>query len=569
MTTQPTASDRPGTGAMNLDAPTDFVSVVDERRAALDRADFVRRLWKRDPSLWPGGRKQRPLGFLGRIAAEQERHRRYAFLRRTVRDRGVDRVLWLGMGGASLFAEVASRTLRGEEGVALTVVDTTDPTALRSVARDVDPGRTLAVVASKSGTTLETTLLEAWATSLLEPAGDPRRRLAYVTDPGSPMDRRAREAGVFAVFPGERDVGGRFSATTDFGLVPAALAGADVGALLDAAAPMEAACRVGKVSANPGADLGAVLAAAEAAERRYLTILPDEPWRPLCAWIEQLVAESTGKAGRGLLPLWDEPQGEAILGEDRLVVRLVGERPSEVQDALAAEARAAGTPVVTIRAGAAQERVLAEVVRWQVAVATCGHLMEIDPFDQPDVEATKAATRRMLEGEVLRPEPDFVGDGFEVRGDVPAAAPRLVGALATLAGAVRRGDYLAVLAYLPPTAELADALGRLRAEFRAARGIAVAGGWGPRYLHASGQFHKGGPACGAFLVLTHQAGEDVPVPGRDVTFGAVERAQAAADAAVLRERGRPVLEIEIQAGEDLIEAVGRLAAACRKALRGA
>ena len=555
-----------GAFGVALDAPASFSSAVEARLSELADADFVRRLWRKDGTLWPGG-GARPLGFLGAVARALGSARRFPFLRRTVRAAGVEAVLWLGMGGASLFTDVAARGLAREGGLRSTVLDTTDPDVLRAVAGRVDPARTLAVVASKSGTTLETTLLETWARGLLEAAGDPNRRLAYVTDPGNPMDRRARGAGVFAVFPGRPDVGGRFSATTDFGLVPAALAGADVPALLEAALAMEDACRAPRPADNPGAVLGAVLAAAEGCERRYPTLLADEPWRPFCAWIEQLVAESTGKGGRGLLPIWDEPQGRAVLGEDRLVLRLRGPRPQAHLDAVAAEARGAGTPVLTLDAGPI-DNVLIEVVRWQVATAACGHLIGVDPFDQPDVEATKEATRRMLSDDTDAPSADFVGDGFEVRGEVPQAGPRLAGALAALVGAVRPGDYLAVLAFLPPRPEVADALARLRGEIRAARGVAVPAGWGPRYLHASGQFHKGGPACGAFLILTHQAGEDVEIPGEPWTFGAVERAQARADASVLRGRGRPVLEVEIQAGEDLVEALDRLTAVVRAVLRG-
>ena len=566
MTSSP-ATDPTVPAAGSLDAPGDRADAHARCLDELAGHDAVRRLRRRDGRLWPRTGGRAPLGFLGRIEAARPSARRFAFLRRTVAGAGIRDVLWLGMGGASLFAQVAAETLATGTAPRLHVVDTTCPDVLRDTAAALDPAATLAVVASKSGTTLETTLLERWAEGIVAQAGEPRRRMAYVTDPGTPMDRRARTAGAFAVFPGRPDVGGRFSATTDFGLVPAALAGADVSRLLSAAAPMERACRVPAPARNPGAWLAAVLAAAEASGARILTLLADPPWRPFCAWIEQLVAESTGKQGRGLLPLWDEPQDGAVLGEDRLVVRILGPTPSSSMDERARQAREHGAMVATIRAGGTHNT-LAEVVRWQTAVALAGHLLQIDPFDQPDVEATKAATRRLLEGATDERPPDFVADGFELRGDVPEAAPRLAGAIRALVSSIPAGGYLAVLAFLPPGEAMEASLRRLRAEVRAARGLAVAFGWGPRYLHASGQFHKGGPPVGGYLVLDRHPSRDVPVPDAAWTFGAVQRAQARADAEVLRARGRPVLEVTIRPEEAPEAAVARLADHVRAALRG-
>jgi glucose-6-phosphate isomerase len=489
--------------------------------AQLRRERVAERIARHDAGLW--GPQAQPeasvrLGWLDVAAVASELLPDLLALRAALRAEGVDRVVLCGMGGSSLAPEVICR----EAGVPLTVLDSTHPDQVRTALQG-DLARTVVVVSSKSGGTLETDSARRSFVEAFRAAGrDPRPRIVVVTDPGSPLEELARAEGYRAVFLADPHVGGRYSALTAFGLVPSALAGVDVTALLAQAEPVLAALGSDDCC---GLALGAVLGGSG---RDKLVL--DEAGSPLpgfADWAEQLVAESTGKQGTGLLPVPVGPGAPEVEApaDDVHVVRTGPPAPG------------LGT-LVTGPLGA-------QLVAWEYAVAVAGRLLGINPFDQPDVESAKAATRGLLE-QAPAPEPAaFVDGAVEVRG-----TPGLLEGVTSVEGAVTRllatldpHGYLAVMAYLDrfrdaPLADVRDPLARRT-------GRPVTFGWGPRFLHSTGQFHKGGTPVGSFLQVTGLVVQDLAVPDRPFTYGGLVAAQAAGDAQVLAAHGRPVLRLHL------------------------
>ncbi len=463
------------------------------------------------------------LGWLDVVTKGRELLPEVQALRDALTAEGVDRVVLCGMGGSSLAPEVVCASA----GVPLVVVDTTDPGQVRSALVELE--RSVVVVSSKSGGTVETDSHRRAARAAFEAAGiDPAQRVVVVTDPGSPFETAAREEGSRAVFLADPDVGGRYSALTAFGLVPAGLAGVDVGALLDQAAELLPTLTADD---SPALALGAVLAGGAVAGRDKLVLPPAEGLVGFGDWVEQLVAESTGKQGKGLLPVVVESvdaPGTEPAADSQLVV--VGASATALPDA--------GT-AVTGPLGA-------QFLAWEYATAVVGWSMAINPFDQPNVQESKDNTGAILSGEPspVR-EPLFVESGVEVHatGDLLASVDTLAGALEALLAAVPSRGYLAVMAYLDRQAD-ADALG-LRAALAARLAHPVTFGWAPRFLHSTGQFHKGGPQTGVFLQMTGAVTEDLEVPGRDFTFGGLQAAQALGDRRALSSRDRPVLTLHL------------------------
>jgi transaldolase / glucose-6-phosphate isomerase len=471
-------------------------------------------------------------------------------------------VLLLGMGGSSLGPEVVARVIGGAPGAPrLHVLDSTDPAQVKRFDEAVDLRSTLVLVASKSGSTLEPNVFLAYFFDRLTQvvgAAEAGRHVVAITDPGSQMQQVAERDRFRAMAFGEPTVGGRFSVLSAFGTVPAALIGVDVGRLLDEAAQMADACRNEDAAANPGVALGVVIGEAAKAGRDKLTILASPGIAPLGAWLEQLVAESTGKNGTAVIPVDLEPRGEAsTYGSDRLFVylRLAADADAE-QETFVEQLNRAGQPVVQIDVrdayGLGQE-----FFRWEIATAVAGSVLGINPFDQPDVEASKIKTRALT-------------DAFEQEGALPAEAPvvldtemaiftdeanvRALGPVATPAEAIaahlRRvgaGDYVALLAYIDMTTDNFAALQEIRAVIRAQAATATCLGFGPRFLHSTGQAYKGGPDTGVFLQITCDDAQDVAVPGRAFTFGVVKAAQARGDFGVLEERGRRALRVHLGA----------------------
>jgi len=468
-----------------------------------------------------------------------------ALLRRELVDEAVDHVVLCGMGGSSLAPEVICATA----GVDLTVLDSSDPDQVRASLGDRIE-RTVVVVSSKSGSTVETDSQRRAYVAAFEDAGiDPARRLVVVTDPGSPLDKEARDAG-FRVFNADPRVGGRYSALTAFGLVPCGLAGADIGALLDDAASVAPALAVDDAD-NPGLRLGAAMAGTDPLRDKLVLVDEGSGLAGFADWAEQLVAESTGKQDSGLLPVVvaDSSAPEATLPpHDATVVRVGGASAVEpVETTDGSEVTVAGP-------------LGAQMLLWEVATATAGRVLGINPFDQPDVESAKVAAREMLSGSPEHTDPDLVDGAIEIRalgGDWLTGASSLGSAVDALIEQLDQDrGYVAVMAYLDRLehAGLADV--RRRLAVRTKRPVTF--GWGPRFLHSTGQFHKGGPPDGVYVQVTAEPRRDLPVPGRDYSFGALIAAQAAGDAQVLADHGRPVLRLHLT---DVDEGVPALAKA--------
>lgn len=477
-------------------------------------------------------------------------------LRAELRAEGVDRVVLAGMGGSALAAEV----IAGTAGVPLTVVDSTVPAQVAR-ALDGDLGRTVLVVASRSGTTVETDAHRRVFIPAFQAAGvDPAGRIVVVTKPDSPLARLADREGYRAVFTADPRTGGRFSALSAYGIVPSGLAGADVARLLDEAADV-AQFFAEDTEANPALVLGSALAATSPAR----TVLPlvdgGSGLYHFTAWIEQLVAESLGKEGRGLLPVVVGPDAPELTAPGTLpvVVTPLVDDDGDGDDAPLPEAAGASVaPTEVSTAGSLG----AMFLLWQYAMAVAGRLLEVNPFDQPDIESSKAASRDFLEGMPSLEPPAFTDSGVEVRAPrrflrglttVPAALEALVAELG-------EQGYLAVLAYLDTEGPAAELFRGLRERLARRTGRPVTFGWGPQYLHSTGQFHKGGPPHGVFLILTGGPATHLAVPGRDFDFAELVRAQADADAEVLTGLGRPVLRLHVDTPDAMAWLAGSLAA---------
>jgi glucose-6-phosphate isomerase len=462
-------------------------------------------------------------------------------LRAELAAEGVDRVVLCGMGGSSLAPEVITRTA----GVPLVVLDGTDPGQVRA-ALGTDIDRTVVVVSSKSGSTVETDSQRRAFEAAFTAAGiDPSTRIVVVTDPGSPLEQASRQAGYRAVFPADPNVGGRFSALSAFGLVPSGLAGADIGRLLD-----EAAVVTDLVSddgeGNPALVLGAALGGTRPLRDKIVLVDEGSGTVGFGDWAEQLVAESTGKDGTGLLPVVVEgPHAPEARGDlpDALIVRLVAAQDeSEAGDGVASGAAPDG-------GGAAEVTVAgplgAQFLLWEYATAIAGRLLGINPFDQPDVESAKRAARGLLDARPSPARADLIDGAVQLR-----ATPGLLDGVTDLDGAVTAlldqvgpTGYLAVMAYLDRQADAP--LVEARAALAARSGRPVTFGWGPRFLHSTGQYHKGGPRVGVYLQITAEPQEDLAIPERPFSFGGLIAAQAAGDAQVLAGLDRPVLRLHL------------------------
>jgi transaldolase/glucose-6-phosphate isomerase len=515
------------------------------------------RLWARDGSLWAASGKSTEevaawLGWLDLPAGMQQQVGELERIAREVRDDGYTRAAVLGMGGSSLAPELFSRLFRDAGGLELRILDSTHPDAVRGFREWAESARTIFCVSSKSGSTTEPNAFHA-VMSAHAPALD----FIAITDPGTALAELARSQGFRAIVEGLSDVGGRYSALSVFGLLPAALHGVDLEQLLTRAFAMADACRR-PAHENPGLQLGAAIGEASLTGRDKLTILTSPRLASLGDWIEQLVAESTGKGGAGIVPVVGEPLGPAdAYGADRqfVVIQLAGDADLGVA-ALAGELERLGHPVLRLELADAID-IGTELVRWEIATAAAGMLLEIDPFDQPNVQEAKDATRSLLDayrahGALAQPAPLVAEPGIAAYGDPAALGDEPVtvdGALRALLETAGPADYFALLAYLPADPDTVERLQRLRALVRDRIGLATSFGIGPRFLHSTGQLHKGGPPSGVFLQLTADPRRDLPIPGWPETFGTLIAAQAAGDLAALQQRGRRVLRLHLADSE--------------------
>ena len=443
-----------------------------------------------------------------------------------------DRVLVLGMGGSSLAPLVFGSSFGRRDGFPrLEVLDSTEPASVLAAADAAPPGRTIYVVSSKSGTTLEPNLFFDYFFALAKDDLGPRagERFVVVTDPGTPLQEVARSCNVEATVLADPAIGGRYSALSPFGIVPAALAGIDVGQLLGRARAAAAECRAPDPEQNSGAALGAAMAALALEGRDKLTFSVGAPIDRFGMWLEQLIAESTGKEGKGILPVEGEPLGPPeAYGEDRFFVRIGRELAGSDAARKLAQLEESGQPVA--RFDVADPLDLgAEMFRWEFATAVAGALLGINPFDQPNVQEAKDRTNEILSGKepAGRPSAD------------EATSP------SELLDSLRPGDYFVITAYVPSTHENEDLLARIRVPVRDAKRVATTVGFGPRFLHSTGQFHKGGPETGVFLQITTAPAASVPIPGRPYGFERVVAAQAAGDLAALSSRGRRALSLHL------------------------
>ncbi len=565
--------------------PQELRGAVDLAAADWSANRKVARFWQKDPSLWTSDDEEKWLGWMDIVERQQKELATYAALGGEVEAADFETVLLLGMGGSSLCPEVLSLTFGQRPGFpALRIVDSTDPEQVWTARNEVNLANTLVVVASKSGSTLEPNVLKQYFFNEMKNAvgaDEAGSHFVAITDPGSKMEQVAKEDGFRYIFYGDPTIGGRFSALSPFGVVAATLAGLNTEKLLDEAAKAVAAAKV-EPAENFAVQLGLLLGTAANAGRDKLTIFTSPEVSDLGAWMEQLVAESTGKLGKGITPVDRETiAAPAIYGKDRLFVyiRYAGTADSS-QDAQVKALEAAGHPVVTIEIGDLYE-IFGQFFTWEVATSVAGSVMGIHPFNQPDVESAKIETRALTaayEQTGKLPERSAVMVGM--KGDVnfslyateeynakllaAGAAQTLVGYLRGHLGQIHQGDYFAALAYLPMFAEHVTAIQRLRHKVRDTKRVATCLGFGPRFLHSTGQDYKGGPNSGVFLQITADHSVNVEIPGQELSFGVVIDAQAAGDLAVLESRGRRALRIHL--GKDLAAGLEMLALAVEEAL---
>jgi glucose-6-phosphate isomerase len=537
-----------------------------------DGSAIIRRIWERDPDLWKPGDAaharviRNRLGWLDSPVTMRERAAELSTLATEVRQADFRDCVLLGMGGSSLCPEVLRASFGSAPGFpTLHVLDTTDPDAITELARHLDDSRTLFLVASKSGKTLETLshLAHFWAALTRVGVTAPGSHFVAVTDPGTPLAATARERGFRHVFENPPDIGGRYSALSYFGLVPAAVMGIDVARLLDRALEMRDRCSASTApQRNPGLALGTQMSAHHAEGRDKVTILAPPRIAAFSLWAEQLIAESTGKEGKGYIPIGAEPLGAPrVYGDDRLFVAL--RLPDEAVDTSGLEA--AGQPVVHLDLTDLHD-LGAEFFRWELATAVAAIPLGIDPFDEPNVQESKDNTNRVLaelekNGSFPTHPATVSADGVHVYTRLTAASP--AAALLAYLADVKPGDYVGLMAYVDPTTENEEALQALRVAIRDRHRVATTLGFGPRFLHSTGQLHKGGPATGRYIQITTTEGSDADIPGQPFGFGVLLRAQAQGDLESLRAHGRPVIRIHME--HDLAGSLHRLTEAVRRA----
>jgi len=509
---------------------------VEDALAGLNRRDVVARMWQKDHTVWNSDPTEitNRLGWLTVSELMREQIPALQSFAEEVRNDGFRHVVLLGMGGSSLGPEVLRQTFGSAPGYPeLIVLDSTIPAWVQAVTEALDLAHTLFLVSSKSGTTTEPLSLFQYFRSLVESAVGKEnigQNFVAVTDAGTPLAKLAEGENFRRAFLNPSDIGGRYSVLSYFGLVPAALIGVDITALLDRADSMRKGCTAPvPVSENPGAWLGACIGTLALRGRNKLTLVTSSSISSFGLWIEQLIAESTGKDGKGIIPIVDEPLVDAAhYGDDRLFIylRLHDDDNSAIDTALE-NIKSSGQPVVTIELRDRYD-LGAEFFRWEFATAVAGAILSINPFDQPNVQAAKDATKRLLQE-------------YTLSGHLPPA--ETTESLANLLTEAGKGKYLAIMAYIRQTPEVDNVLVDFRRKVLERYGIATTLGYGPRFLHSTGQLHKGGPDTGLFLQLTASHNQDIPIPGKPYTFGVVADAQALGDLQALKASGRRVTRI--------------------------
>ncbi len=540
----------------------------------------VARLWQKDASLWSNADESKWLGWLTITNEQLANLDTLKQLAEEVKKAKFKHVLLLGMGGSSLCPEVLRMTFGKIAGFPeLHVLDSTDPAQIKAIEKKVDLKKTLCIVSSKSGSTLEPNIFKQYFSERVGKAvGDKvaGSRFIAVTDPGSKMQQVAEDDKFWKIFAGDPSIGGRYSALSNFGMVPAAAMGMDLGKFLRTTQEMVKACGASSTAdSNPGVLLGNILGVAANHGRDKITIITSPGISDLGAWLEQLIAESTGKIGKGIIPVDREKLAKpSVYGSDRIFAYLrLANKPNKAQDAAVAAIEKAGHPVVRITL----PNVYAlgqEFFRWEIATAVAGSIIGINAFNQPDVEASKIETKKLTSqyeatGSLPPESPFFIAKDAKLFADDKNSAALSGGKslneiLKTHLSRIGAGDYFAVLGYIPMNAQNEKALQTIRMSVRDAKKVATCMGFGPRFLHSTGQAYKGGPNSGVFLQMTCDDASDLAVPGQKYTFGVVKAAQARGDFAVLAERGRRALRVHL--GKNLKSGLNALAKAVSQSL---
>ena len=553
--------------------PKELESAVQAVASKWESAGNTARLWKKDASLWTNSGEENWLGWLDIVDQELASVSRFKALSAEVREDGFKHVLLLGMGGSSLAPEVFSMTFGDQPGAPkLLVLDSTDPAQIKSFRNRIDPARTLFCVSSKSGTTLEPNIyMQYFYDETQKVVGnDAGKHFIAVTDPGSKLEKVAAELKFRRVYHGVPSIGGRYSALSDFGLVPNAAMGLDTEKLLQHAKQMVEACKK-PLGQNPGVRLGLILGTAAArAGRDKVTLICSRSLYDLGAWLEQLLAESTGKIGKGLIPVDREPAVDAAdYGKDRVFAYISYSKDDDTaQSSRIEQIEKSGQPVIRIQIDDLYD-IGQLFLQWEIATAVAGSVLSINAFDQPDVEASKVATRQLTAafektGSLPEEQPIADQDGIKLFTDsTNASALRENGAksvgdlIRAHLDRIQPGDYFGLLGYIPMFPEYEEKLQSIRKHILETKRVATVLGFGPRFLHSTGQAYKGGPNSGVFIQITCDEAQDLPVPQQKYTFGIVKAAQARGDFEVLADRKRRALRVHL--GKDVSKGLDQLA----------
>ena len=560
--------------------PEKLASDVNASLESWKKSGKVKRLWQEDSSLWTGMDEDKWLGWLEITGRQIEDIDKLKQLAADIKRADFKNALLLGMGGSSLCPEVLRLTFGKAAGYPdLHVLDSTDPAQIKDIEGKVDLASTICIVSSKSGSTLEPNIYKQYFFERIKEKVGPKEvgnRFIAITDPGSKLQRVAEKDKFRRVFMGVPSIGGRYSALSNFGMAPAAVMGIDVSKFLKNTQKMvEACCADTEPANNPGVFLGTILGIAAKQGRDKLTIVTSKGIFDLGAWLEQLIAESTGKAGAGIIPVDRERLGKPDkYGADRVFAYLRLESDPDKEQAAAVDALSkAGNPVVRIVLPDIYQ-LGQEFFRWEIATAVAGSLLGINAFNQPDVEASKTETRKLTSeyettGKLPSESQFFTGDSLKLYADLKNTVALKGGG--TLTGFLKKhlerigeGDYFAVLGYLTMNEANEEALQAIRLAVRDNKKVATVLGFGPRFLHSTGQAYKGGPNTGVFLQITCDDAVDILVPGQKYTFGVVKAAQARGDFAVLAERGRRALRVHL--GRDVAAGLATLTDAVNQAL---
>ena len=567
-----------------ISLPPVLEEALELRVSAWEENQTVGRIWRGDATLWSNSDEDKWLGWLNVLEPKFTALDKLRELQREVATSSFDHALVLGMGGSSLSPKVFRATFgRIDDAPNLHVLDSTVPAQIQSLESQLDLSRTLFIVSSKSGTTLESEMFRRYffkrAEESLGVAGAANHFIA-ITDPGSKLDQVARLLGFRKIIHGVPSIGGRYSALSSFGMVPAAIMGLDVERLLRRAEAMRVQCASSvPVRDNPGAMLGLALGVAAEFGRDKVTIVTSPRIRDLGGWLEQLLSESTGKRGKGLIAVEGESLGGSdVYGFDRVFVYVRDEcNPDMTQDEAVAKFEAGGQPVISMNLKDIYD-IGGEFFRWEFATIVAAAVLGVNPFDQPDVEASKLATKRLTKayertGELPSERPVardedidlFLDDANATAWTDAGKAPELATIVTAYLSTLAAGDYLAILAYVEMNAVCHEVLQRIRHSIRDACRTATCLGYGPRFLHSTGQAYKGGPSTGVFLQITSEDVADLPVPGLSCSFGAVKAAQARGDFEILAKRGRRVLRLHIRG--EVASGLKRIAEVIRKSIQ--